>query len=73
MILCLPKRGRLKASQEGLMKVCESRLSDRYNLVLTNISLTLSIFSSKLARIYEQIVKAMASYSDLLIYQHTLF
>ena len=61
---CLPKRGRLKASQEELIKACEGRLSDRHRLVLASISRHLEYLSGEITQIDAQIVKAMAPYQE---------
>ena len=61
---CLPKRGRLKASQEELTRACEGRLSDRHRMVLASISRHLEYISSEIAQLDAQIVGAMAPYQE---------
>lgn len=61
---CLPKRGKLKASQEELERACEGRLSDRHRFVLSSITRHIEHISKEMVELDAQIVGGMAPYQE---------
>jgi transposase len=61
---CLPKKGRIKASQQELQRACEGRLSDRHRHVLGSICRHLDYIHYEIMMIDAQIVGGMAPYKE---------